>query len=146
MERVHAKHFGVYGVIVHEEALLVIKKNRGPYTGQYDLPGGSLEFGEEIEQGLAREVEEEVGGSIKEMKHLTNQTNLADWDHNGILTTTYHIGMYYLVSLMDNNALKTDPDGHDSDGALWVPLTEITSDNMAPIAYKALKKSFFSHL
>lgn len=139
MESVQAKHFGVYGVIVRGEQLLVIKKNRGPYKGQYDLPGGSLEFGEEIETGLSREIAEEVGGVVKDMKHLINKTNMADWIHNGVPTTTYHIGMYYLVNLEDSDAIKTDPDGHDSDGALWLDFNEITEENMAPIAYKALK-------
>lgn len=40
------KHFGVYGVAIDNEKLLVIEKNSGPYQNRYDLPGGSQEVGE----------------------------------------------------------------------------------------------------
>lgn len=139
MERVHAKHVGVYGVIRMENKLLLIKKNRGPYTGLYDLPGGSLEFGESIEEGLARELEEEIGGKVKTMQFLKNVTYMADWIHHDIPTSTYHIGMYYTVELEDLSQIKTDPDGHDSDGALWVAMEEINEGNISPIGWKVVK-------
>lgn len=139
MERVQAKHIGVYGIILHEKKLLVIKKNRGPYIGLYDLPGGSLEFGESIEEGLAREIEEEIGGKVKTMDFLKNVTYVADWDYDGVPTSTYHIGMYYSVELEDLSQIKTDPDGHDSDGALWVAMEEINEGNISPIGWKAVK-------
>lgn len=31
--------FGVYGLLMKEDALLVIDKNGGPYINRYDLPG-----------------------------------------------------------------------------------------------------------
>lgn len=40
------KYFGVYGVAIDNEKLLVIEKNSGPYQNRYDLPGGSQEVGE----------------------------------------------------------------------------------------------------
>lgn len=138
MQRVQAKHIGVYGVIIFEKKLLVIKKNRGPYIGLYDLPGGSLEFGESIEDGLAREIEEEIGGKVATMRFLKNVTYVADWIHHDLPTSTYHIGMYYSVELEDLSQIKTDPDGHDSDGALWVPMKEINEGNISPIGWKVV--------
>ena len=34
--------FGVYGIIVINNKLVVIKKNGGPYINRFDLPGGSV--------------------------------------------------------------------------------------------------------
>lgn len=45
-------HFGVYGICQREGRLLVIHKGRGPYSGRYDLPGGRLEAGEALVEGL----------------------------------------------------------------------------------------------
>ena len=36
-------HKGVYGIIRKGNQILLIRKARGPYTGLYDLPGGSPE-------------------------------------------------------------------------------------------------------
>lgn len=33
-------YIGVYGIILNEGKILLIKKARGPYKGMYDLPGG----------------------------------------------------------------------------------------------------------
>lgn len=53
-------HVGVYGICIKNNAVLLIKKSRGPYKGMYDLPGGRMESGETIEEGLKREFMEEV--------------------------------------------------------------------------------------
>lgn len=54
-------HRGIYGIIRREGKILLIRKKRGPYTGLFDLPGGSPEKGESEERTLARELEEETG-------------------------------------------------------------------------------------
>ena len=38
--------FGVYGILIKQQQLVVVKKKDGPYKYRYDLPGGSLEPGE----------------------------------------------------------------------------------------------------
>lgn len=140
MERVQAKHIGVYGLIMYNDQILLIRKNRGPYTGLYDFPGGSLEFGEEVDEALRREIEEEVGGEIESKEYLSNETYVADWEHKGVAASTYHIGMYYTVSLKNPSQIKEEADGHDSDGALWLPIHEVTIHNLSPIAFKALER------
>jgi len=47
-------HLGVYGIVKHDNKLLLIKKAEGPYTNLYNLPGGGVEFGETPEQALTR--------------------------------------------------------------------------------------------
>ena len=53
--------FGVYGIYVENDKLLVINKNGGPYINRYDLPGGSLEAGESLSIAMKREFLEETG-------------------------------------------------------------------------------------
>ena len=59
------RHLGVYGVIINDNKVLLIKKSRGAYTGQYDLPGGSIEHGEKPSETLKREIMEETGMVVK---------------------------------------------------------------------------------
>ena len=59
------RHLGVYGLIVKDNKILLIKKVSGPYDGLLDLPGGGLEFGERPIETLKRELEEETGIIVK---------------------------------------------------------------------------------
>ena len=56
---------GVGAVIVTDDRRVVlVKRSREPLAGQWSLPGGTLEFGESLEAGTAREVREETGLSV----------------------------------------------------------------------------------
>lgn len=137
-------HIGIYGIYLKDKTILMIKKNRGPYTGKLDLPGGSIEFGESLENALRREISEETGSKIQKMNFLSNEDYTCQYIKEGVLKDFHHIGIYYSVDL-DTDALLTTPDGHDSDGAIFVPIHEITVNNTSPIAYKAIRR-FFIHI
>lgn len=57
-------HFGVYGLHRENGHVLAVRKTRGPYTGQLDLPGGSPEANETWMDTLLRELAEETGGRL----------------------------------------------------------------------------------
>jgi mutator protein MutT len=52
---------GVGAVIVDEDRVVLIKRRFEPLAGQWSLPGGTLELGETLAAGVAREVVEETG-------------------------------------------------------------------------------------
>ena len=53
------------------DKILLIKKARGPYTGLYDLPGGSQEKNETFEETLIREIKEETGLTLKSIEFVS---------------------------------------------------------------------------
>ena len=52
---------GVGGVVVHEGRALLIRRGSPPLQGEWSIPGGMLEVGETLEQGVIRELAEETG-------------------------------------------------------------------------------------
>lgn len=130
-------HVGVYGIYIKNNAVLLIRKSRGPYEGMYDLPGGRMEAGETMEQGLKREFIEEVGSEV------TDQTFLSE---NEYTTENYkgspfsHFGTYYTVSI-STDTVKTDADGHDSLGAEFINLDTLDQVQIAPIALPMILKA-----
>ena len=56
---------GVGAVIVHEGDVVLIKRKFEPLAGQWSLPGGTLELGESLEAGVAREMREETGLEVE---------------------------------------------------------------------------------
>lgn len=56
---------GVGAVIVSEGRVVLIKRRFEPLAGQWSLPGGTLELGETLEAGVAREILEETGLEVE---------------------------------------------------------------------------------
>jgi 8-oxo-dGTP diphosphatase len=52
---------GVGAVIVQDGKVVLIRRRYEPLAGQWSLPGGTLELGETLEAGTAREMLEETG-------------------------------------------------------------------------------------
>ena len=56
---------GVGAVIVKGGKLLLVKRRYEPLAGRWSIPGGTLELGETLETGVAREMREETGLEIE---------------------------------------------------------------------------------
>jgi 8-oxo-dGTP diphosphatase len=52
---------GIGGVVLIDGKAVLIRRGSEPLKGQWSIPGGSLELGETLEQGVARELLEETG-------------------------------------------------------------------------------------
>ena len=56
---------GVGGVALVDGRVLLIKRRFEPLAGRWSLPGGALEVGETLAEGLAREMKEETGLDVE---------------------------------------------------------------------------------
>jgi len=56
---------GVGGVVIDGERTLLIRRGSHPLKGEWSIPGGLLEVGETIEQGIVRELAEETGLEVR---------------------------------------------------------------------------------
>ena len=56
---------GVGGVIIEDGQALLIRRGSEPLRGEWSIPGGTLELGETLEAGVARELLEETGLEVR---------------------------------------------------------------------------------
>lgn len=57
----HRPIVGIGGVVIEDNRALLVRRGAEPLLGQWSIPGGSLELGETLEEGVARELLEETG-------------------------------------------------------------------------------------
>lgn len=59
---------GAFIYCVSTRRYLFLLRNSSKYSGTWGLPGGGIEVGESISESLQREIQEELGGTIKDLK------------------------------------------------------------------------------
>jgi len=118
--------------------LLLSRRGIEPCKGMWDLPGGFLTNGERPEQGLAREIREELGASVRGQTLLT--VEIAEYVREDIAEEARFVLVLFYVCELDPGAVITPMD--DVLEARWFPLNELpvevafSSDRRAIDAFK----------
>jgi 8-oxo-dGTP diphosphatase len=56
---------GVGGVLIDKGRALLIRRGSEPLRGEWSIPGGMLELGETLAEGVTRELKEETGVTVR---------------------------------------------------------------------------------
>lgn len=111
---VYSLHEGkVYVALVHD------------VFGYWTLPKGKIEDGENEEQGATREIEEEIGVSMKIIEKLGENEYIANKPDQGKVVK--HVG--YFLAVAEHTPLTLEKKG-GLDEAKWYPLAEVPSLRM----------------
>jgi len=134
-------HFGVYVIILKNNAILLVRKSRGPYTGKLDLPGGRPEHAELPGKTAAREVLEETGIVIHKALLFEHYAVIAQQSiaQENKQENMHHMGVVYLAIDYDDTNLIKEMDVEDSLGAQWYSLDSLTQKDCSPFAWYAVR-------
>ncbi|KAI3642351.1 hypothetical protein MP228_011906 [Amoeboaphelidium protococcarum] len=95
--------------------LLVIKRKKDPFAGQYALPGGFVDYGEDPEKAVLRELTEETGLDTDGAQvTLSSVHGNAERDPRG-----HTISIAYAVKLTHNDYDKIQG-SDDAESAEWI--------------------------
>ncbi len=122
----------VYGVLLKGNSIM-FQKN--PHFDKLSLPGGMVEFGENLEEALCREFSEETGYKIKPTKFL--QANQRYFASNG--SFFQNICLYYLVEQQSDIVEAINSPDNDSVQAIFIDLRSISLDNIQPMFQDIIK-------
>ena len=110
---------GVGAVVWRGDQVLLIRRGRPPRAGQWSLPGGAQQLGETLREAITREVREETGLELVDLRLLTT-VDLVDREPDG--RVRYH---YTLVDFTADAPLGEPVAGDDAAAAAWFALADL---------------------
>jgi len=120
----------VVGAIIENENKEILCALRGPemtLPNYWEFPGGKIEEGETKEGALVREIHEELGCTIKVLKHVDDTTH------------EYEKVIVRLETFM-SKVISGIPKASEHAEIKWVPRKELNALNWAPADIPAIEK------
>lgn len=131
----YAHHLiGAGGIVLDNNRILLVKLLYGSAKGKWLIPGGFLEKGETLNEGVSREIFEETGVQVEAVGVL----GIRSMKRTEIpLTDLYCLLKCKLVS--DPNIITKQIS--EVEDVAWVPLSELSTNNEVHAFTKYLLKS-----
>ena len=136
---------GVGGVVVHEGSALLIRRGGPPMKGEWSIPGGMLEIGETLEQGVLRELSEETGLDVKVIELIEVFERIfpappnADGSPGDPARPQYHFVILDYLCEMRGGTLAA---GSDALEFAWAREEELVKFDLTAAAMRVLRKAF----
>jgi 8-oxo-dGTP diphosphatase len=127
---------GIGAVIVHRNRVLLVRRATEPLKGEWSVPGGMLELGEKLRDGVRREVLEETGLKV-EPGDVLDVFDSIFRDEKG--RTQYHYVLIdYLCRLVSGEAKA----GSDVSEVRWVQEDELAAMGLRDSIEQVMRKGF----
>jgi ADP-ribose pyrophosphatase YjhB (NUDIX family) len=126
---------GVGGVVILNGRVLLIRRGGPPLEGQWSIPGGMLEVGETLLEGVRRELGEETGIEVRvgDLIEVFERINL---DADG--KTRYHfVVLDYLCDAVRGEARA----GSDVTDVAWASPQELAKYSLTETATRVILKA-----
>ena len=127
---------GVGGVVISEGKALLIKRGGPPLEGQWSIPGGMLELGETLRDGVRRELMEETGLEVR-VGDVVEVFERIFRDEGGRIR--YHFVIHdFLCEVVTGEARAAS----DVTDVAWASVDELTQYGLTEIATRVLLRAF----
>lgn len=131
---------GVGAVIVSHGRALLVRRATEPLRGEWSVPGGVLELGEKLHDGVRREVEEETGLEVEPQEVLEVFDSIFN-DEQG--RTQYH---YVLIDYLCTVTRGEARAGSDVSEVQWVTEDELTALELRESIERVLRKGLSAEM
>jgi ADP-ribose pyrophosphatase YjhB (NUDIX family) len=137
MRRVYPKHplVGVGGVVIHRDQVLLIRRGSEPLKGEWSIPGGMLELGEELNTGVGRELKEETGLDVEPLDCI----RVFDRIQRAGKRVKYHFVIVDYLCRLKGGRLRP---ASDVVGACWVRRRDLPQYHLTDMATAVILRAF----
>ena len=126
---------GVGAVILRDGEVLIVRRANPLLQGEWSIPGGALELGEKLRDGVAREVREETGLNV-EVGPVLDVFDSIFPDAEG--RTQYH---YVLVDYLCHQQQGTAMAASDASELRWARPEELAALGMKQVTIDVIRKA-----
>jgi ADP-ribose pyrophosphatase YjhB (NUDIX family) len=130
---------GVGGVVIHQERALLVRRASEPSRGEWSIPGGLLEVGETLIEGVARELREETGLTVRVLRLLDAFDRIVPADGLANSRPRYHyVLLDYLCEIVAGEAAAAS----DASELAWASEEQLAGYNLAPATLALVRLAF----
>jgi ADP-ribose pyrophosphatase YjhB (NUDIX family) len=130
---------GVGGVVIRDGRALLVRRGSEPLKGQWSIPGGTLELGETIAEGVARELREETGLDVTVLDLIEVFERIFPGEGPGERRPQYHfVILDYLCEAPDG----TPQPGSDVTDVAFASEEELARYHLTPTATRVILSAF----
>jgi 8-oxo-dGTP diphosphatase len=134
---------GIGGVIIEDGRTLLIRRGSEPLRGEWSIPGGTLELGETLEEGVARELLEETGIAIRVIEFIEVFDRIYADDGNIAPQTDRKPRFHYVIVDYLCERVSGDPRaGSDVTDVAFAREDELAEFHLTETATRILKRAF----
>jgi 8-oxo-dGTP diphosphatase len=134
---------GVGGVIIHKGRALLIRRGSEPLLGEWSIPGGTLELGETLAEGVARELLEETGLVVRVLGQIEVFERIYLDDDGGASKKKKRPRFHYVIVDFLCEHLSGKPRaGSDATDVSFVREEELDKFQLTETALRILRKAF----
>jgi ADP-ribose pyrophosphatase YjhB (NUDIX family) len=136
---------GVGGVVIDNNRALLIRRGRPPMEGEWSIPGGMLELGETLTQGVTRELAEETGlevnvvDIIEVLERIFPALPGADGAPGNAARPQYH---FVILDYLCEATGGTLCAGSDAREFAWAREDELVKFDLTVAATRVMRKAF----
>ncbi|HKD84616.1 MAG TPA: NUDIX hydrolase [Terriglobales bacterium] len=125
---------GVGAVIVEGGRALLVRRNTEPLRGEWSVPGGMLELGEKLRDGVRREALEETGVEVEAGEVLDVFDSIFT---DGLGQTQYH---YVLIDYLCRPISGQAQAGSDVSDVRWVSVDALPAMGLRESIEQVVRK------
>jgi 8-oxo-dGTP diphosphatase len=130
---------GVGGVVIRDGRALLIRRGSEPLKGEWSIPGGMLETGETLAEGVARELLEETGLHVKVTELIEVFERIFPGDGGHPARPRYH---FVIVDYLCEASEGEPRAGGDVTDVAFAAETELGRFHLTPTATRVVRKAF----
>ena len=127
---------GVGALVFEGDRLLLVERGHEPLKGYWSLPGGILETGETLAQGICREVREETGLDIDPISIFEVFERIMP---DGAGETEYHYVLIDYLCRLVGGSLRA---ASDVSRAVWVTQPELAQYRLTDGTLAVVERAF----
>jgi 8-oxo-dGTP diphosphatase len=134
---------GIGGIVIEKSRTVLVRRGSEPLLGEWSIPGGTLELGETLEEGVARELLEETGLRVRVLELIEVFDRIYPGNPEADLASRKKPRFHYVIADYLCQRVGGEPRaGSDVTDVAFATEAELANFKLTETATRILKRAF----